>query len=174
MLHPFLSKNRTQKSRPCKCGLTLIITRESSANSKVRGKYTNAIHTLKRSIIGLPLSVQLRLHFLHSLSVADKESGLIMMKLTCYIIRNSHYTEKYFSLNTSAYFRNTSALYREMLQIYSALINYVFSNCNILKKNLHLNMQLNDMPRKLKVFTVFSEVSSAGFWTLSDNTSEHF
>ena len=50
----------------------LIITRKISANSKVRGKYANAIHTLKRSISGHPLlSVQLRLHFLHSLTVAD-------------------------------------------------------------------------------------------------------
>ena len=54
--------------------MTLIITRKSSANSKVRGKYANAIHTLERSISGHPLSVQLRLHFLHSLTVVDKES----------------------------------------------------------------------------------------------------
>ena len=57
--------------------MTLIITRKISANSKVRGKYANAIHTLERSISGHPLSVQLRLHFLHSLTVADKESDLI-------------------------------------------------------------------------------------------------
>ena len=76
--------------------------REIAANSKVRGKYANAIHTLERSImIGHPLSVQLRLHFLHGLSVADKESGLITIKLTCHIFRNSHYTEKYFSLITN-------------------------------------------------------------------------
>ena len=49
-------------------------TREIAANSKVRGKYANAIHTLERSIIGHPLSVQLRLHFSHSLTVVDKES----------------------------------------------------------------------------------------------------
>ena len=54
--------------------ITCIITREISANSNVRGKYANAIHTLERSIIGHPLSVQLRLHFLHSLTVVDKES----------------------------------------------------------------------------------------------------
>ena len=81
--------------------ITLIITREISANFKVRGKYANAIHTLERSIIGHPLSVQLRLHFLHSLSVADKESGLITIKLTCNIFRNSHYTERYVCLNTN-------------------------------------------------------------------------
>ena len=74
---------------------------EIAANSKVRGRYTNAIHTLERSIIGHPLSVQLRLHFLHSFSVADKVSGLIAIKLTCFIFRNSHYTEKHFSLNTN-------------------------------------------------------------------------
>ena len=34
-------------------------------------------YTLERSIIGPPSSVQLRLHFLHSLAVVDKESGLI-------------------------------------------------------------------------------------------------
>ena len=90
---------------------------KNSAKTKVRGKCASAIQTLERSIIGHPLSVQLRLHFLHSLSVADKESGLTTKKLTCYseirIIQ-----------------RNTSAL----IQIYSALINYVFSNCKILKK----------------------------------------
>ena len=35
-------------------------------------------------------------------------------------------------------------------------------------------MQQNDMQRKLKVCTIFSEVSSAGFRTLSNNTSGHF
>ena len=43
--------------------VTLIITREISAATEVRGKYANASHTLERSIIGHPLSVQLRLHF---------------------------------------------------------------------------------------------------------------
>ena len=88
-------------SNRIRVAITLIITREIAANSKVRGEYANAIHTLKRSIIGHPLLVQLRLHFLHSLSVADKESGLITIKLTCYIFRNSHYTEKYFNLNAN-------------------------------------------------------------------------
>ena len=57
--------------------ITLDITRKISANSKVREKYSNAIHLLKRSTIEHPLSVQLRVHFLHSLAVVNKESGLI-------------------------------------------------------------------------------------------------
>ena len=40
--------------------ITLAAMRENSANFKVRGKYANASHTLERSIIGHPLSVQLR------------------------------------------------------------------------------------------------------------------
>ena len=84
-----------------RAAITLIITRKNSAETKVRQKCVNAIHTLERSIIGHPLSVQLRLHFWHSLSVADKGSGLKTTKLTCYIFRNLHYTEKYFSLNTN-------------------------------------------------------------------------
>ena len=43
--------------------VTLIITREISADTEVRGKSANASRTLERSIIGHPLSVQLRLHF---------------------------------------------------------------------------------------------------------------
>ena len=86
--------------------VTLIITRKNSAKTKVRGKFANAIHTLERSIIGHPLSVQLRLHFLHSLSVADKKSGLITIKLTCYTYSEIRITQ-----------RNTSAV----IQIYSAL-----------------------------------------------------
>ena len=62
-------------SNRIRVAITLIITREISAKTKVRGKCANAIHTLERSIIGHPLSVQLRLYFLRSLSVADKESG---------------------------------------------------------------------------------------------------
>ena len=64
-------------SNRIRAAIKLIITRENSANSKAREKYANASHTLERSIIGHPLSVQLRLHFLHSLSVAHKELGLI-------------------------------------------------------------------------------------------------
>ena len=77
------------------------------------------------------------------------------------------------------------------MQLYSALINYVFSNCKILKKSLyvnrqkkitgkyannilHVNMQQNDTERKLKVCTVYSKVSSAGFRTLSNNISGNF
>ena len=60
IIHPsnFFGTNRIRVA------ITLIITREILANYKVRGKYANAIHTLERSIIGHPLSVQLRLHFL--------------------------------------------------------------------------------------------------------------
>ena len=52
--------------------MTLIITRKISANSKVRGKHANAIHTLERSISGHPLSKQLRVRFLHSLTVVER------------------------------------------------------------------------------------------------------
>ena len=70
VIHPsnFLGMNRIRVA------VTLMIMQKNSGKTKVRGKCTNAIHTLERSTIGHPLSVQLRLHFLHSLSVVDKES----------------------------------------------------------------------------------------------------
>ena len=67
----FVNSNRIR------IAVTLIITRKKSADTEVRGKHTNASHTLERSIIGHPLSVQLRLHYQHSLTVVDTESGLI-------------------------------------------------------------------------------------------------
>ena len=54
-------------SNRIRVAVTLIITREKNlANTKIRGKYANASHTLKRYInviIGHPLSVQLRFYF---------------------------------------------------------------------------------------------------------------
>ena len=41
---------------------------KNSANTKVRGKYANASHTLERSIIGQTLSVELRLYFFAQLT----------------------------------------------------------------------------------------------------------
>ena len=50
-------------SNRIRIAVTLIITQKNSADTEVRGKYANASHRLERSIIGHPLSVQLRLHF---------------------------------------------------------------------------------------------------------------
>ena len=118
---------------------TLIITREISANSKVRGKFANAIHTLERSIIEHSLLVQFRLHFLHSLTVVDKESELIT-NVTHYKFKNHYklYTRLIITKQFSNKHHNIKFLSigAKSLSFYYPIYITIFNNKN--SKLLHL------------------------------------